>query len=96
MFERWAAEDVADEPEWDVDQLDQIAFKYDDVRAWLARTIVHHDVLISEVADYELRRELLRIASHRMRASSWPPRRQRTVISTAEAAGTGSVTVLPE
>ena len=70
--------------------------KYDDVRAWLARTIVHHDVLISEVADYELRRELLRIASHRMRASSWPPRRQRTVISTAEAAGTGSVTVLPE
>ncbi len=39
--------------------------KYDDVRAWLARTIVHHDVLISEVADYELRRELLRIGSHR-------------------------------
>ena len=26
MFERWAAEDVADEPEWDVDQLEQIAF----------------------------------------------------------------------
>ena len=28
-------------------------------------TIVHHDVLISEVADYELRRELLRIGSQR-------------------------------
>jgi len=27
--------------------------------------VVHHDVLISEVADYELRRELLRIGSHR-------------------------------
>jgi hypothetical protein len=26
--------------------------KYADVRAWLARAIVHHDVLISEVADY--------------------------------------------
>jgi hypothetical protein len=26
MFERWAAEDVADEPDWDVDQLEQIAF----------------------------------------------------------------------
>jgi hypothetical protein len=26
MFERWAAEDVSNEPEWDVDQLEQIAF----------------------------------------------------------------------
>jgi hypothetical protein len=26
MFERWAAEDVSDEPEWDVDQVEQIAF----------------------------------------------------------------------
>jgi predicted nucleic acid-binding protein len=39
--------------------------KYADVRAWLARAVAHHDVLISEVADYELRRELLRIGSHR-------------------------------
>ncbi len=26
MFARWAAEDVADEPAWDIDQLEQIAF----------------------------------------------------------------------
>ena len=39
--------------------------KYADVRMWLARAVAHHDVLISEVADYELRRELLRIRSHR-------------------------------
>jgi len=26
MFQRWAAEDIADEPEWDVDQLEQMAF----------------------------------------------------------------------
>jgi predicted nucleic acid-binding protein len=39
--------------------------KYADVRAWLGRAVVHHDILISEVADYELRRELLRICSHR-------------------------------
>ena len=26
MFERWAAEDVSDEPEWDVGQIQQIAF----------------------------------------------------------------------
>jgi hypothetical protein len=26
MFERWATEDIADEPEWDVDQLEQMAF----------------------------------------------------------------------
>jgi hypothetical protein len=24
MFDRWAAEDVSDEPEWDVDQVEQI------------------------------------------------------------------------
>ena len=26
MFDRWAAEDVSDEPEWDVDQVEQVAF----------------------------------------------------------------------
>ena len=26
MFERWAAEDVSDEPAWDVDQVEQVAF----------------------------------------------------------------------
>jgi len=39
--------------------------KYADVRAWLAHAVAHHEVLISEVVDYELRRELLRIDSHR-------------------------------
>jgi toxin FitB len=39
--------------------------KYADVRSWMARAVFHHEVLISEVADYELRRELLRIESHR-------------------------------
>lgn len=38
--------------------------KYGDVRGWLARAVIHHEILISEVADYELRRELLRIGSH--------------------------------
>ena len=26
MFKRWAAEDVSDEPDWDVDQVEQITF----------------------------------------------------------------------
>ncbi len=39
--------------------------KFDDVRAWFARTAVDHEVMLSEVADYELRRELLRIDAHR-------------------------------
>jgi hypothetical protein len=37
--------------------------KYDDVRAWFARAAAAHEMLLSEVADYELRRELLRIDS---------------------------------
>jgi predicted nucleic acid-binding protein len=39
--------------------------KYDDVRAWFARVAAAHEMLLSEVADYELRRELLRIDSRR-------------------------------
>jgi len=39
--------------------------KYDDVRAWFARAAAAHEMLLSEVADYELRRELLRIDSRR-------------------------------
>ena len=38
--------------------------KHADVRIWMARAVPEHDVLISEVADYELRRELLRIESN--------------------------------
>lgn len=39
--------------------------KYHDVRAWFRRAIAEHEILLSEVADYELRRELLRIDSRR-------------------------------
>jgi toxin FitB len=39
--------------------------KYQDVRRWFASAISEHDFLISEVADYELRRELIRINSPR-------------------------------
>jgi predicted nucleic acid-binding protein len=38
--------------------------KYGDVRGWLARVVIPHEILISEIADYELRRELSRIGSH--------------------------------
>ena len=37
--------------------------KYHDVRAWFRRAVREHEFLLSEVADYELRRELLRIDS---------------------------------
>jgi predicted nucleic acid-binding protein len=36
-----------------------------DVRAWLRRAVAVHELLVSEVADYELRRELLRIGATR-------------------------------
>jgi hypothetical protein len=39
--------------------------KHHDVRTWFGRAVREHDCLISEVADYELRRELLRIGSHK-------------------------------
>lgn len=39
--------------------------KYADVRTWLARAVTEHEPLISEVADYERRRELLRIGARR-------------------------------
>jgi predicted nucleic acid-binding protein len=39
--------------------------KYHDVRRWFAAAISEHDFLVSEVADYELRRELIRINSPR-------------------------------
>jgi predicted nucleic acid-binding protein len=39
--------------------------KYADVRRWLAVASSKHELLVSEVADYELRRELLRIGAQR-------------------------------
>ena len=39
--------------------------KYQDVRQWFASAVGEHDVLLSEVADYELRRELIRIRATR-------------------------------
>ncbi len=39
--------------------------KHHDVRAWFRRAAREHEFLVSEVADYELRRELLRIDSRR-------------------------------
>ena len=37
--------------------------KYDDVRSWFRRAVAEHELLLSEFADFELRRELLRINS---------------------------------
>lgn len=39
--------------------------KHGDVRAWLRRAVLVHEILVSEVADYELRRELIRIGATR-------------------------------
>ena len=39
--------------------------KHEDVRGWFAAAVSQHDFLISEVADYELRRELIRIRASR-------------------------------
>jgi predicted nucleic acid-binding protein len=39
--------------------------KHENVRRWFANAVDQHDFLISEVADYELRRELIRIRATR-------------------------------
>lgn len=39
--------------------------KHQDVRRWFADAVAQHELLISEVADYELRRELIRIGATR-------------------------------
>lgn len=39
--------------------------KHVEVRSWLRQAVAHHEFLLSEVADYELRRELLRIDARR-------------------------------
>jgi predicted nucleic acid-binding protein len=39
--------------------------KYQEVRDWFAAAVSQHEFLISEVADYELRRELIRIRATR-------------------------------
>jgi predicted nucleic acid-binding protein len=39
--------------------------KHADAKAWLGAVVGSHDVLVSEVCDYELRRELIRIGAQR-------------------------------
>ena len=39
--------------------------RHDDVRAWFRRAVREHALLVSELADYELRRELLRLGAAR-------------------------------
>ena len=39
--------------------------KHEDVRAWFRAAAATHEIFLSEVADYELRRELLRIGAPR-------------------------------
>jgi predicted nucleic acid-binding protein len=39
--------------------------RHDDVRAWFRRAVREHALLVSELADYELRRELLRLGAVR-------------------------------
>lgn len=39
--------------------------KHADVRAWFGRAVQEHAFLVSELADYELRRELLRLGATR-------------------------------
>ena len=39
--------------------------KHQDVRVWFGAAVREHEVLLPEVGDYELRRELLRIGSRR-------------------------------
>lgn len=39
--------------------------KHHEVRTWFRRAVRDHELLVSEVADYELRRELLRIDSRK-------------------------------
>ena len=39
--------------------------RHQDARDWLGEAAAQHEILVSEVADYELRRELLRIESAR-------------------------------
>jgi predicted nucleic acid-binding protein len=39
--------------------------RYAEVRAWLGTAVEAHEVLVSEICDYELRRELLRLGASR-------------------------------
>jgi predicted nucleic acid-binding protein len=82
--------------------------KHADVRAWLRRAAQEHAFLVSEIADYELRRELLRIgAAHSLSrldelaqelpyipvaTSTW----RRAALLWAAARNTGNVTAPPE
>jgi len=39
--------------------------RYGETRSWLGQAVATHEILVSEVCDYELRRELLRIGARR-------------------------------
>jgi predicted nucleic acid-binding protein len=39
--------------------------KHDEVRAWFRKAVREHMILVSELADYELRRELIRLGASR-------------------------------
>ena len=82
--------------------------KHPEVRAWFRQAVQEHALLISEVADYELRRELLRIGAARSVAhldeltrelvyqpvttATW----RRAAALWASARATGIVTAPPE
>ncbi len=82
--------------------------KHADVRTWFRRAVQEHAFLVSELADYELRRELLRIGATRslsrldeltrelpyvpVTTATW----RRAASLWAAARNTGNVTAPPE
>jgi predicted nucleic acid-binding protein len=82
--------------------------KHSDVRAWFRRAVQEHAFFVSELADYELRRELIRLGAARslsrldeltrelpylpVTTATW----RRAAAMWAAARNTGSVTAPPE
>jgi predicted nucleic acid-binding protein len=82
--------------------------KHADVLAWFQRAVQEHDFLVSELAEYELRRELLRLGATRslsrldeltrelpyvpVTTATW----RRAAAMWAAARNTGNVTAPPE
>jgi predicted nucleic acid-binding protein len=55
MLQRWSREPDGAEPDWRVEDLEPLSLRH----------VETHEVLVSEVCDYELRRELLRLGALR-------------------------------